>query len=245
MSAAPIPPFSVVPHDPRPCISIDVNIARMSAQAIAALASDEDTFQRGPFLVHVAHVARDDVARRHRLPVGAAHIVEMTRSTLASRLSHAIHWASKGKKGDWKDSRPDGQTVAAVLDAKVWPNVRTLVGITDAPMLRRDGSVMQTPGYDAATGYVYLPTDQYPVVPEEPTIEDARDALTQLLEPLADFPFSAEAHRHVLLAELATVLARTAIDGAIPCFGHDASTRGSAVMSSPRGCSWPRRKRSI
>jgi hypothetical protein len=222
------PMLTIAPDDDRPVITIGTSLERMRDQAIAALADDSDTYQRGGSLVHIACVAKDDRARRARLPVGTPHVVEMSRATLACRLSQAARWVRRGKKPEsFYDVRPDKDTVGSVLDAKVWPNVRFLVGITDAPMLRRDGSVLQTPGHDAATGYVYMPADPFPRIMDEPTHEDARDALTQLLEPLQDFPFASDAQRHVLIAELCTVLARAAIDGAVPCFAHDASTRGS------------------
>lgn len=221
------PPVALVPPDPRPTIMVGTALERMTAAAISALADDEDTYQRGGSLVHIASVTKDDRARRAKLPVDAPHIVDMTRATLAVRLSRSARWLRTKKAGAFTDVRPDKDTVSAVLDAKRWPNVRYLVGITDAPMLRRDGSVLCSPGYDHQTGFVFLPSDAFPRVPEEPTRDDARDALSMLLEPLSDFPFASDAQRHVLVAELCTVLARAAIDGAVPCFAHDASTRGS------------------
>lgn len=228
MMIAAQPPVQLVPQDDRPAIAIGTDLERMRDRAIAALAEVDDTYQRGGSLVHIASVSKDDRARRHRLPIGTPHVVDMTRSTLQVRLSQAAQWIQKAKKGEgFREVRPDKDTVSAVLDAKRWPNIRYLVGITDAPMLRRDGSVLQSPGYDVATGYVYMPADPFPRIMDEPTHDDAREALLQLLEPLADFPFASDAQRHVLVAELCTVLARAGIDGAVPCFAHDASTRGS------------------
>ena len=37
------------------------------------------------------------------------------------------------------------------------PNLKALHGVTHTPMMRRDGTILDTPGYDAATGFLYLP----------------------------------------------------------------------------------------
>jgi hypothetical protein len=221
------PTFSLV-SDNRPVILIGTGIERMTHRAISALSGDEETYQRGGSLVHIACVTKDDPSRKWKLPVGSPHVVDMGRATLHCRLSACARWVRKGKSAeDFSDVRPDRDTVGAVLEAGQWEGVRMLVGITDTPMLRPDGSVLQEPGYDAATGHVYMPCDAFPRVPDDPTPEDAREALAMLLEPISDFPFGSDAQRHVLVAELCTVLARAAINGAVPLFAHDASTRGS------------------
>jgi hypothetical protein len=37
------------------------------------------------------------------------------------------------------------------------PNLKNLHGVTHTPMLRPDGTILSTPGYDTATGFLYLP----------------------------------------------------------------------------------------
>jgi hypothetical protein len=48
-----------------------------------------------------------------------------------------------------------------------------------------------------------------------------------LLEVCCDFPFAGDAHRSAWLALLLTLFARPAIDGCVPLFAIDATTRGS------------------
>jgi hypothetical protein len=213
-----------------PEIRIGVDIDRMTRQAITALARDPDTYQRAGALVHVAHVTTDEESRRARLPLGAPVIVSMTRATLRSRLSRCAEWTKRTvRDGEtrWVATRPDGDAVAAALDARVWPDVPSLVGVTECPILRRDGSIVQVPGYDVATGYLYLPGETYPRIPDVPTQDDARDALKQLVEPFSEFPFEPDDARFVPVAAVLTILARAAIGGSVPAFAHDASTRGS------------------
>jgi hypothetical protein len=103
--------------------------------------------------------------------------------------------------------------------------VRPLTGITDAPSLRPDGSLIQVPGWDEATGYLFAPSIEFPTVPEAPTLDDARRALVVLREVFAPqtperagFSFASDADGLVPIAALLTLLARPAIAGPTPAF---------------------------
>ncbi len=115
----------------------------------------------------------------------------------------------------------------AVLARGEYPGVRPLVGILEAPSIRPDGSIIQRPGYDRSTGYLYAPTEDFPPVPESPAQADAARALAELHEPFADFQFSDETHQASTIAALLNILARPAIAGSTPAVIHDANTRGS------------------
>ena len=45
------------------------------------------------------------------------------------------------------------------------PNIRPLVGVTHTPMARADGTILDTPGYDDASGYLLLPSLDVPTGP--------------------------------------------------------------------------------
>lgn len=215
-----------------PEIKIDHEIARMVVAASSALAQDEVTFQRNGELVHITRIAEGDAESdpekcRSPIAVDTPTIRVMTRSTLKSRLSDCVRWIRLSKRGDYKPTTPPDSVVGAVHEAGQWSGVRTLVGVAEAPFLRRDGSIVQVPGYDAETGYVYAPSTRYPRIPERPTQEDARDALAQLADVYADFPFASRAASYVPIAAIMTILARAGIDGAVPGFVFDATTRGS------------------
>lgn len=222
--------IQLVPPDDRPQIKIGPDIARMTRMAIASLRDDDETFQRAGMLVHVGRIDSEDQARTDRLPIGSPVIHAMTRATLRARLSQSIRWVTwsvKDGEGQWKETKPDPDATSATLEARVWPGVRYLVGVTETPVIRRDGSVLQRPGFDPTTGYLYLPSERYPSTRDDPSETDARDALAQLREPFSDFPFTSDVARDVLVAAILTAFARAAIVGAVPAFGHDASTRGS------------------
>jgi hypothetical protein len=70
-------------------------------------------------------------------------------------------------------------------------NLRTLRGVTQTPMMRPDGSILSMPGYDVATGFLYLPEPELvvPAIPESPTSKDIQAAIDLILTPIAEFPF--------------------------------------------------------
>lgn len=70
-----------------------------------------------------------------------------------------------------------------------------LLGITNVPTLRPDGTILAKPGYDRDTGLVYAPAPgfTFPHVPDRPTQADVKAAVDTVLEPLADFPFESQA----------------------------------------------------
>ena len=79
---------------------------------------------------------------------------------------------------------------AATLGEKV-PNLRTLHGVTHTLTIRSDGTILDQPGYDDASGLLYLPDDsvRWPTIPDNPTPDDLADAWELILEPLAEFPW--------------------------------------------------------
>lgn len=77
------------------------------------------------------------------------------------------------------------------------PNVRELHGVTHTPVIRSDGSVLDTPGYDDQTGMLFLPDDGLNVlnVPDNPSSTDIALARELILQPIAEFPFVSEDDR--------------------------------------------------
>ena len=105
------------------------------------------------------------------------------------------------------DPPPD---IAATYLARVgeW-KLRFLQGITQSPTLRIDGTVLQEPGYDAASGLLYDPGNVvFPPVRDAPSEAQARAALDVLESPFGAFAFSDEADKSVALAAVLTALVR-------------------------------------
>lgn len=105
--------------------------------------------------------------------------------------------------------------------------VPALKGFINAPTLRLDGSVLDRPGYDEATGLILDPGGvEFPPVPEHPTKEQASDAMLRLARPFRKMPFVSKADESVALAMVLTGLIRRILPTA-PMFLLDAPAPGS------------------
>ena len=65
--------------------------------------------------------------------------------------------------------------------------MRELRGVITAPTLRPDGSLLDGPGYDSATGLL-LKAGRFSPVNLKPTHQDLRAAFATLWEPFKLFP---------------------------------------------------------
>jgi hypothetical protein len=106
-----------------------------------------------------------------------------------------------------------------------------LLGITEAPVLRPDGTVMNKPGYDALTNLYYYPSPGLIVPPihDKPTDEDILAAAELIIEPLADFPFDGDASFANAIATMFTPILRPMIDGPVPLALFDKPQQGTGA----------------
>jgi hypothetical protein len=93
-----------------------------------------------------------------------------------------------------------------------------IVGVTGAPLLRPDGTILDVEGYDAATGLFYRPQSGLivPSIPENPSATELAAAREVVLEVYQDFPFTAQADRANAVGLTLTPFVRPAIGGSVP-----------------------------
>lgn len=158
----------------------------------------------------------------------AKHIRCTRRKPLSKRQETLASMGGKVPPPEWVPCLPPPLVVAGLLERRQWP-LRHLVAVSETPILRPDGTLVQTPGYDHITGFVYRPNCEFPTIPDAPDQAAARAALATLLEPFADFPYPDETSpsRMVPIAAILSIVARSAIRGSVPAFLFDATTRGS------------------
>ena len=184
-------------------------------------------FQRGGEIVRVITLDRD--IRRDGLqhPVGAVELMPVTPIALQETLDRIISWQLPGRDDGPKPA--DCPTrIAATYLARVgsW-KLPLLTGVIEAPIVRRDGTILSVPGYDEATRLYFYGEEGWPhSIPEAPTRADAQAALRDLLEPFGEFPFVDEPARSVLIAAILTALQRRLLEF-VPLFGFDAPSQRS------------------
>lgn len=216
--------------DDRAVIQITMETHEVADAAIRALELDPDLYERSGALVRVlpATEATDPRKGKARLAAGSPTIDRLPMATLRERMGRAARFERFDKRtGEWSRCLPSPMLAETVYARGQWHGIRRLVGVLEAPSLRPDGSIIQAPGYDAATGYLYKPSERFDAVSDAPTQAAARAAMAELVDVFADFPFRDDASRMVPIAALLTLLARPAIEGAAPGFLVDASTPGT------------------
>jgi hypothetical protein len=205
-----------------PKIVLDVDEHRVIREVIDALAADPDLYQRGGQLARVIWIADSTSPRPVIRPVEPPTLREaVTRNCMLGG------WKETDEEWVFIACHPPPWTVAGIHARGDWPGIRTLSGIRRAPVLRPDGSIHQTPGWDEATGVLYLPGEQFPHISADIDINDASASIEALLELVAEFPFASAAHRSAFIAALLTMVARHAFVGNTPLFLVDANTRGA------------------
>src|SRR4030095_8722756 len=119
--------------------------------------------------------------------------------------------------------------VANYIYNKAKRNFRPLYSIARVPVVRPDGSIFDTPGYDAMTRLLYMPSPRFEQLklPDAPTQDDAHTAANYVWRFFQDFPFEDEASRANMLALILTSVIRPAIVGCVPLALIDAPQPGS------------------
>ena len=153
----------------------------------------------------------------------------LSEAALRGKLARAANFVRTTEKGKSPISPPLDVT-RDVESLGAW-NFPPLAGITEAPVLRRDGTVLTQPGYDAATGLYYVPAPGLvvPLIPETPTDAELKVAIELVLEVLCDFPFDSEASRANGYGALISPVIRPAIDGPAPLPAIDKPQPGSGA----------------
>jgi len=218
-------------NDARPIIKIrpgEVGSSLTAAVKALAQMDPPTVYQRAQALCRIAHLQETSDTQGCSIPKGTAHIVTLHRSGLTVEASESAVWKKRQKNGEWKKIDPCPKVVGALLEAVgKWPGIPFLLGISEAPILRQAGSLLAEPGYDVSTRlYVEGSFPEFEL-PDEVSLEQAKEAAETLLAPFREFPFVDKAvDESVLLAYMLTLALRPQLTTA-PLFCISATTPGS------------------
>lgn len=199
----------------------------VTSDALGALAERNDppeVFVRSGALVRV----RED---ENHVP----EIQAMDENHLRGRLARVADFVRLTEKGETKVSPPE----VVVKDVKAlegW-GLPALEAVVESPILRPDGTIFDTPGYDPQTRLAYRPARGFepPTIPAEPTKDDLRQAVELIDEAVGEFPYEDGASAANTLGLMLTPLVRQAIDGPVPMALIDkpqAGTGGSLLAEA-------------
>lgn len=123
---------------------------------------------------------------------------------------------------------PSRQLCHDVLDSHSWPGLPALAGVTTSPVLRPDGSLVQTVGYDESTSIYYAPALQFDPVPARPSEAEVREAREFVLnDVLGDFPWVDKADLANYLGLLVAPVLRTMSGTMTPLGAITAASAGT------------------
>lgn len=166
---------------------------------------------------------------------GPAQVQAVTSSTLAAKIQYAYRCYRVTRDKETKELReqdalfPQQAAQRAVDAPEAMGMLRTLRGMTHTPMVRADGSILAVPGYDQASGYLFLPGAgvNVPAVTAEPDVTEVAQAVALLDEMTAGFPWETADDRANYYGLLLTPLLRLVTPPSYKMFGIGAHQPGS------------------
>jgi hypothetical protein len=166
---------------------------------------------------------------------GPAMIQAVSAATLAAKIQYAyrcyktVKDKETGKEREVSALFPAQAAQRAVDAPEAMVMLRGLAGITMTPMVRPDGTILENPGYDPASRYLFLPGPGVRVarVPDAPTPADLEKALGLLDEMLAGFPWNSKDDHANYLGLLLTPMLRLVTPPSYKMFGIGAHQPGS------------------
>lgn len=232
---------------PRIEVSGGPGAIRTLSAALTAGAIPEVYVTNGRLVIveRVSGTAAVDLNDDMPLPVTAS---PLTPPLLAKQLAHHTYtykrMTTKAKNDDGTakqvavETTPAPGVLAAALAGKEWPGVSVLAGFIGTPVLRRDWSLLQAPGYDPISGLYLAPTVTVPVVPECPSARQVAEARAFVVgKMLGDFEWEDDSSLANYVALMATPFLRRPLRALAPLFIVTASapSSGKSLLSAITG----------
>jgi hypothetical protein len=191
----------------------------------ALLQANLGIYRRGTVLVRVGSVP---VTVGQEREFSTQRMLEVEDHALVEAMTQAAQWESYDKRSKRWVAIDAPLKVAATYRQRIgrW-NLPILAGLLNAPTLRPNGSLLASPGYDAKTGLLLdVCGGRFPAIPDQPTKQNANQALAVLTDLIATFPFRDDASRSVALSAILTASIRRSLMTA-PLHAFTAPVAGS------------------
>ena len=186
---------------------------------------DDVIFKRGIYLVRIGRGSEleDGLSRIGTQPV----VLPVTRPWLVRELTErAVFLRWNEKINDYKVIDCPANIATTLESGTDDFTFRPLTALANAPFLRVDGSICDSPGYDVDTGIYYAPNLVFPQISPNPSWQEARDALDLISNLVKQFPFANALSRSVFLSDVLTAIARPTLPKS-PVILYNATMAGS------------------
>lgn len=182
--------------------------------------------------------------------VGAEGISCMDEHVLGLRLAKHIRFVkesnSRAKEPVYTEVDPPQKVLKQLISLGNDRRLPPLEAVIDQPILRADGSLMSTPGYDRKSGLLLRETGGiFPPISAHPSIDEVRKMLKVFWSPFNKFPFSNRESPTAILAGALTAILRPVlptapmivIDAAVPGSGKTLLTSALGILRTGKGIS--------
>jgi hypothetical protein len=164
--------------------------ASAEAAERAMLGAGLPVYRRGALLVRPLILDAHTFGGNRAKTVG---LVTLPTIVLRGYMGQAASFEKfDGRSKDWTACKPPTDVAEFILGRSghwPFPEIR---GVLAAPSMRPDGSILSQPGFDAATGMYLIDPPPMPDIAENPTHQNATEAL-ELLDSLLDsFPWQGD-----------------------------------------------------
>lgn len=177
-------------------------INRIVDSAEIELSKTTRHYQRGGIIVTVA----TDPA------TNATNVNTLSLPSLTRILAGIALWQRFDKRaGTWVTCDPSERHVKILHSASQYPHLPILNGIARQPYFRTDFTLVTKAGYDPSTGLIGVFDSRHFNMPENPTREDAENALMKLIELLSEFSFKDPIDQSATLSAIITATVRPSL----------------------------------
>ncbi len=157
-------------------------------------------------------------------------INEVSDARLRHHLTRVADFYQLSQKGFRHDIPPplDVTRNLRARNPQDW-GLPVLEGVIEAPTIRQDGTILDTPGYDQPSGLYLIPSAGLEKIdlPEQITRDHIEVSLERISDLLSDFPFVDRASRANAIGALLTAICRHVIRGPVPLALFDATSQGT------------------
>ena len=194
-------------------LDIEVNAARMKPTirvmagelhrvvdaAERELACSQRHYQRGGLIVTVV---TDPGTRETR-------VQEISTPALVRALAGAATWERfDARSQDWVRIDPPARHATVLFDSTSYNHLPVLSGLARQPYLGLNGSLMTAAGYDSSSGMYGVFDAREFMIPDNPSLADAKAALVLLKDLLTEFIFPTDSDLAAALSALLTAAVR-------------------------------------
>lgn len=216
-------------QDGRPVIFVEpggLHLTVAEAEQVLRDAQDPLSFDFGKLLVRLSSPRTEaDGVTGHRR---RREIVPWELPNLIEKLTGLAHWMKwDGRRQDYVPTDCPERVAKMLLARRADRQISILRKVASTPVLRRDYSIVQTPGYDKTSElFLDIVEGEFAEIPVAPTRDQGLAALAKVKFLIKDFPFVSGTDTAAALAAIVTALVRPALPTA-PLFAFKAPKMGS------------------